>query len=149
MPGFLFDTNVWVALTFRAHPAHRLAREAFARASADRPACFCRSTEQSVLRLLTLGTLQRAYASEHFTNRVVAETLRQQQSDDRVNVIDREPAGTRELWLDLAARDTASPKVWMDAYLAAVAICGDLTLVTLDGDFKVWRTKGLVLELLA
>ena len=64
-------------------------------------------------------------------------------------MIDTEPPGTRELWLELAGRETASPKVWMDAYLAAFAICCDLTLVTLDRDFAAWTPKGLALELLS
>jgi uncharacterized protein len=33
-----------------------------------------------------------------------------------------EPPGIVALWHRLAGRDTASPKVWMDAYLAAFAI---------------------------
>jgi uncharacterized protein len=59
-----------------------------------------------------------------------------------------EPSGTAALWQRLATRDTASPKVWMDAYLAAFAITGGLRFVTLDGDFKSYRAEGLQLVLL-
>lgn len=149
MAGYLFDTNVWVALSFRTHPAHRLARGVFVRASESEPAWFCRSTEQSLLRLMTLGTIQRAYRAEHFTNRVVVETLRQLQINVRVKVMHLEPDGTRALWLELASLDSASPKVWMDAYLAACAIRGNLRLVTLDRDFRSWASQGLQLELLS
>jgi hypothetical protein len=34
-----------------------------------------------------------------------------------------EPEGTPELWLQLADAESTSPKVWMDAYLAAVLPC--------------------------
>lgn len=149
MPGSLFDTNVWIALSFRPHPAHHLARDAYVRASESEPAWFCRSTEQSLLRLMTTPTLQRAYQTEHFTNRIVVETLRQLQSVAAIRVLDSEPEGTRALWLELASLDSASPKVWMDAYLAAFAIRGGLRLVTLDRDFQSWIPKGLELELLA
>jgi predicted nucleic acid-binding protein len=59
-----------------------------------------------------------------------------------------EPPGTVPLWHRLADRDTASPKAWMDAYLAAFAICGALRLVTLDHDFKSFLPQGLDLDLL-
>lgn len=60
-----------------------------------------------------------------------------------------EPPGTVALWHQFAARDTASPKVWMDAYLAAFAIAGGLEFVTLDRDFKSYETHGLRLRFLA
>jgi predicted nucleic acid-binding protein len=63
-------------------------------------------------------------------------------------MIDSEPDGTRDLWHEFADLDSASPKVWMDACLAAFAVCGKLTLVTLDGDFAAHRDQGLDLRLL-
>jgi len=47
-----------------------------------------------------------------------------------------EPPGTPALWHRLASHDTASPKVWMDAYLAAFAIRGGVRMITLDQDFR-------------
>ena len=35
-------------------------------------------------------------------------------------------------WRKLAARDTASPKLWMDAYLAAFAMASGCRMVTTD-----------------
>ena len=40
----------------------------------------------------------------------------------------RRAAGTFALWRTFATRDTASPKVWMDAYLAAFSVAGKLAL---------------------
>ena len=59
-----------------------------------------------------------------------------------------EPPGVFGLWCTLAALDSASPKVWMDAYLAAFAIAGGLRMVTLDQDFKNFVPQGLNLHLL-
>ena len=59
-----------------------------------------------------------------------------------------EPPGTFAIWQRLASRDTASPKVWMDAYLAAFAIGGGLRMVTLDQDFRNFVPNGLKLALI-
>ena len=59
-----------------------------------------------------------------------------------------EPSGTRDLWLLLANRNTASPKLWMDAYLAAFAISGSLRFVTTDKAFYQFESQGLDLQLL-
>lgn len=59
-----------------------------------------------------------------------------------------EPTGIHALWLKLANRNTASPKVWLDAYLAAFAISGKLPLVTTDKDFRQYIPEGLDLQLL-
>jgi len=59
-----------------------------------------------------------------------------------------EPPGVFAQWRTLAALDSASPKVWMDAYLAAFALAGGLRLLTLDQDFKNFVPQGLNLVLL-
>lgn len=51
------------------------------------------------------------------------------------------------MWKQLAAGRQNSPKLWMDAYLAAFAITGDLTLVSTDRGFK--QSKELELVVLA
>jgi uncharacterized protein len=51
-------------------------------------------------------------------------------------------------WRTFTTRDTASPKVWIDAHLAAFAVAGKLRLVTLDRDFKNFVFQGLDLTLL-
>lgn len=147
MPGFLVDTSVWVAAAFLHHPAHRLAEAELSAATGQHPACFCRATQQSFLRLITTPSLLRQYGAEGFTNRGALAQYHALRSKLAVVEID-EPIGTVALWHRLAARDTASPKVWMDAYLAAFAITGGLRLVTLDRDFKSYEAHGLQLMLL-
>ena len=45
-------------------------------------------------------------------------------ADERIAFQSREPARLESLWRQLASRDTASPKLWMDAYLAGFARAG-------------------------
>ena len=60
-----------------------------------------------------------------------------------------EPAGVEGEWSQCAAVGRPSPKVWMDAYLAAFAITGGLNFVSLDKDFIRLQPRGLQLELLS
>jgi predicted nucleic acid-binding protein len=48
----------------------------------------------------------------------------------------------------LGAIEQAAPKRWMDAYLAAFAITADLSLISLDQDFRQFEPEGLRLQLL-
>lgn len=134
MPGSLVDTNVWIAALFSSHPAHVRAREVLAEATPAAPAVFCRATEQSFLRLATTPALLKVYGAEGLSNRDALVALRGFLALPQI-CRREEPPGIAEQWHRLADRDTASPKVWMDAYLAAFAIQGGLRLVTLDRDF--------------
>ncbi len=147
MRGSLFDTNVWIAAIFSTHPFHSRAQAALVERAAGNPAVFCRSTQQSFLRLASTETLLKAYGARGLTNRdalvALSDLLALRQVEDRP-----EPPGTVALWHRLATRDTASPKLWMDAYLAAFALSGGLSLVSLDHDFKSFEKQGLDLILL-
>jgi toxin-antitoxin system PIN domain toxin len=136
-----------VAAVFPKHPFHAPAQAALEAATAEEPAVFCRATQASFLRLITTPPLLREYAAEHVTNRTALAELQMLLSRAEITEMD-EPSGAAPLWHRLAARDTASPKVWMDAYLAAFAITADLRFVTLDGDFKSYEAQGLHLVLL-
>src|SRR5436309_901276 len=119
--AFLFDSSLWIALTFNAHPAHAAARKTFARASKAEPACFCRSTQQSFLRLISTPPILRAYGVSSMTNYDAVGTLHGMMANPAV-AYRAEPGEISSLWPEMADRPTASPKVWMDAYLAAFAI---------------------------
>ncbi|MFU8894311.1 MAG: TA system VapC family ribonuclease toxin [Luteolibacter sp.] len=144
----LFDSNVWLALTFSAHPHHALAKGIFAKASAENPACFCRATQQSFLRLATTPAILHAYGAEGFTNQNAAKLIQTLINLPAVHILD-EPTGLQSRWLDLAGIPSASPKVWMDAYLAAFAILHQTEFVTLDRDFQNLVKHGLRLRLLS
>lgn len=147
MPGILFDTNVWVAATFPTHEFHAASLATLNSTTPQSPAIFCRSTEQSFLRLVTSARIISRYGAEGMTNRDALFVLNLLLGRTHVREM-TEPADTFALWRQLAALDTASPKVWMDAYLAAFAIGGGLKLATLDIDFKTYESRGLQLVLL-
>lgn len=146
MPGSLFDTNVWIAAIFTTHPFHKLAQQFVQQATSAEPAVFCRSTQQNFLRLASTPALLKAYGAEGLTNRDALVALDALQALPQVCLRD-EPPGVSALWRAMASRATASPKVWMDAYLAAFAIGGGLRMVTLDADFKHFVPQGLSLVL--
>ncbi|MCW1923599.1 PIN domain-containing protein [Luteolibacter arcticus] len=145
---FLYDTNLWVALTMSEHPHHQTAHTVFANATTDRPACFCRSTQQGFLRLITTPVLLKEYKAVGFTN---ADALSVYAGLEKLPVVQMrsEPAGLEPLWHRLASLGSASPKVWMDAYLAAFAIGHGAELVTFDAGFKSFEKDGLKLRLLS
>ena len=147
MPGALFDTNVWLAALFTTHPFHTLAQQSLQQATPAQPALLCRATQQSFLRLASTPALLKVYGAEGLSNRDALVGLDALQVLVQVSWRD-EPPGTFALWRTFATRDTASPKVWMDAYLAAFAVAGKLRLVTLDRDFKNFVPQGLDLTLL-
>ena len=142
MPGSLIDINIWIAASFPTSPFHHQAQQALAGATPAAPAVFCRTTQQGFLRLASNPTLLKAYGAVGLTNRDALVAL--QAFLALPQVCEREePPGLVPLWHRLAARDTASPKVWMDAYLAAFAMNARLRLVTLDQDFKAFEAQGL------
>ena len=142
MRASLFDANVWVAAVFPSHPFYSHAQAALAATTESEPAIFCRATQNRFLRLITTPQLLRQYNSANMTNRVALSLLKTLLSRPEISEVD-EPPGTASLWYQLATRDADSPKVWMDAYLAAFAISGDLSFVTIDSDFKAYESHGL------
>ena len=147
MRGFLIDSNCWLAIAFDRHGSHRAAIEAISGTTAELPACFCRATEQSVLRLLSTTAIQAMYESPLITNEGAIRLLNEWHSEPNVTFVD-EPAGTRDCWFSLAICNTPSPKLWMDAYLAAFAISGQFRFVTNDKAFRQFESQGLDLQLL-
>ena len=144
----LYDANLWVALAFAAHPHHGIASRHFKDRDSAQPAAFCRVTQQAFLRLVSSPLIQRTYASLPITNATAWSKCQDLLALPQILWLD-EPAGVAALWQRLAAIPSASPKVWMDAYLAAFAIRHDVEFVTLDRDFKKFEKDGLKLQLLA
>lgn len=144
----LYDTNVCLALSFASHPCHGAAVAAFSAADSWHPAAFCRATQQSYLRLLTTPAIQATYGSRLISNE--AAWIKSQELLALPQVIWLgEPAGLEAEWKRAASMSTASPKVWMDAYLASLAMTAGIELVTADRDFQRFEKQGLKLVLLA
>jgi uncharacterized protein len=144
----LYDSNVWVAMTFASHPFHAKAHAEFSTATEVGAACFCRATQTSFLRLISTPSVQAHYGVQNLTNADALQIYARQLASPAVSYL-QEPNGTELLWHRLAALKSPSPKVWMDAYLAAFAISGGHRFVTTDKDFRNFVAHGLNLVLLA
>ena len=136
----LADSNIWLALTLSAHTFHDAAQAWLANESSPAVILFCRSTQQSYLRLATTKAIAAQYGIPPLTNAEAWMAYQGWLADSRIDYVD-EPVGVDASWKKFAERKTASPKLWMDAYLAAFAIAGGFQLVTTDKDFK--QFKGL------
>jgi uncharacterized protein len=143
----LCDSNVWLALSLSGHVHHDSARGWFDRVTEPASVLFCRATQQSYLRLLTNAAVLAPYGNVPLTNDKAWAAYQQLSADDRVGFRGDEPIDLEVRWKELACRRTASPKLWMDAYLAAYAIGAGCRMVTTDGAFK--QFAGLDLLLLA
>lgn len=143
----LFDSSVWVALSFATHPHHAAARQAFEALDSAHPVALCRVTQTSFLRLLTTPAVQAMYGSDVITNEHAWARCQELLSLPQVVWLS-EPPGIEEKWKRFACLPSASPKVWMDAYLAAFAMAAGLELVCLDKDFRNFERHGLALRML-
>lgn len=140
MPA-LVDANVWLPILVESHEHHAAATEWWS----ERPAatcCWCRPLQQTVLRLLTNRSVMGddTLAPDdawHVWEKLVC--------DERTAFLPMEPAGLDEAWRQHITGRTASPKLWMDAYLAAWAKTADLAFVTFDAGFKSYSLPDLQL----
>jgi toxin-antitoxin system PIN domain toxin len=142
----LCDSNVWLALALSKHVHHLAARNWLETVEEPRSIFFCRATQLAFLRLLTNPSVLGPYGNPPLKNRQAWKAYAALLADDRIALQAEEPAGLETRWKQMAVRGTASPKLWMDAYLAAFALAGGYRMVTTDAAFKQFR--GLDLELL-
>ena len=131
----LVDTNVWLALALSGHDHHASARDWVQTETNSGELLFCRSTQQSFLRLLTTAAIFKPFGNPVLTNAEAWGGYQGLLNDRRLGFA-QEPAGLEDCWKRLVLRDAASPKLWMDAYLAAFAISGGYQLVTTDQAFR-------------
>jgi toxin-antitoxin system PIN domain toxin len=132
----LCDANVWLALALSRHVHHGTTRRWFESVAEPRTILFCRATQQTLLRLLTNSSVLAPYGNPPLTNAEAWKAYEAFAADERVALLIDEPPQLESRWKQLATRDVASPKLWMDAYLAAFAIAGRLRLVTTDIAFR-------------
>lgn len=140
----LADHNFWLALVLSKHTHHPRAATWLESVTEEASLAFCRPTQQGLLRLLTTEAVLRPYG---VPARKMAEAWRIHDAlaaDDRVTFL-AEPAGVESGWRRLTAGGPASPKLWMDAYLAAFAEAAGCRLVTFDRGFLQFKGLDLVL----
>lgn len=140
----LCDSNVWLALALSKHSHHPIAREWLETVEEPESVLLCRATQQAFLRLLTNATVLGAYGNPPLTNHEAWSAYEALLTDDRIIFQGNEPAGVEAVWKKLAVRGTASPKLWMDAYLAAFALTARYQMVTTDAAFRQFRGLDLL-----
>jgi toxin-antitoxin system PIN domain toxin len=143
----LCDVNVWLALALSKHVHQPTARAWLDSVTQPQAILFCRATQQALLRLLTNASVLAPYGNPPLTNREAWSIYEAFAADDRIAMRADEPAGLQEQWKELAVRDTASPKLWMDAYLAAFALTAGCRMVTTDAGYR--QFPGLDLHVIA
>ncbi len=141
----LCDTNVWLALALSDHVHHRAAARWLDGIQSYGSVWLCRPTQMSLLRLLCTPSVLAPYGLAALSNRKALAVLDQFLEDDRIGLILEEPTGLEGLWRQFAGLPTPSPKIWMDAYLAAFALSGGFQFVTTDKAFHQFRGLDLVI----
>ena len=130
----LADSNVWIALAIPPHVFHSPAADWLGRVARSERIHFCRATQQSFLRLVTTDAVINPYGVAALTNDAAWKAFDRFFEDDRIAWA-QEPS-LEAKWKELTAGERATPKLWMDAYLAAFAIEGRYRFVTFDKGFK-------------
>jgi uncharacterized protein len=134
------DANVWLALIWERHAHATVARSWFERAEGEEFS-FCRFVQLTVLRLLTTPAVM---GPDVRTMAGAWELWDQILADDRVAFVP-EPDGLDARFRHYSRLDSASPKVWADAYLTAFVSVAGLKLVTFDRAFAERPVESLIL----
>src|SRR5687767_5498729 len=115
------DINVWFALAVEDHPHNPSATNWWNEESSL--VGFSRLTQLGLLRLLTTGS---AMGGSPLTNEEAWNVYDEFLADNRVRVFPELPA-LDDLFRSRSAMRQASPKLWLDAYLAAHAAANEAT----------------------
>jgi hypothetical protein len=111
---YLPDVNVWFALAVEEHQHHAAARRWWD--SVTGYLGFLRLTQIGLLRLLTSAA---PMGGKPLTNEQAWDVYDRFLTDDRVGTFAE--VGTDDLFRRYSGVAQASPKIWVDAYLAAYA----------------------------
>jgi toxin-antitoxin system PIN domain toxin len=133
---FLVDSSLWVALALEPHLHHKVARRWLEGVEQARSVLFCRATQQSFLRLTTTSALMAPHGLAPLSNEAAWGVYTALLADTRIWLQREEPEGLETRWQQFASRPSASPQLWMDAYLAAFAVAGGYRMVTTDRAFQ-------------
>lgn len=128
------DVNVWLALSYTAHPFHAAASAYWETVCADgTPLWFSRSTMMALVRLLVQPRLMGANA---MALHQAWGVYRQWLAAPGVGLLP-DPAGLDDAIARLLGSAAAPmpPRLWTDLCLAATAEAAGLRLVTFDADF--------------
>jgi uncharacterized protein len=128
----LADVNVLLALLDPLHSSHTRAIKWFDSLPGGSMLLLCRSTQTSLLRLLSTSAVMQG--------KPLPLKKAWQQVDALISTpgfgFAAETVGIEAVWRRLCQPFPASPKIVADAYLAAFAVEGDLSLATMDTGFR-------------
>jgi toxin-antitoxin system PIN domain toxin len=127
------DINVWLALSAPEHPHNRVARRWWRQH--DGLIAFVRQSQLGFLRLITTAA---AMDGKPLSMDEAWRVYDRFYDDDRVT-FSSEPADVERKFRKMAVGSTASPKLWADAWLLAIAEAAGGELVTFD---KALATRG-------
>lgn len=136
MTRHLCDVNVWLALLIDHHALAAPVTSWVETVEEPGSLLFCRATQQSLLRLLTTPAVFAAYGSSPLDNRQAWQVYETVLADQRVACVGTDPPRLDRYWRQFTDRPLASPRLWMDAYLAAFALAGGYAMVTTDSAFQ-------------
>jgi toxin-antitoxin system PIN domain toxin len=126
---------VWLALAIEHHQHHPAASAWLASVPSGDRVLFCRPTQLTFLRLVGSRSVLGAYGLEPLSNEAAWATFELFVEDERISLQWDEPAAVERFLKEFGLRSIASPKLWMDAYLAAFAAAAGATMVTADRGF--------------
>jgi toxin-antitoxin system PIN domain toxin len=121
------DVNVWVALALNDHTHHRSAWRWWEEDQSDVIA-FSRFTQLGLLRLLTTSAIMQGNPLSMRNAWAVYDDLAE---DERVGFV-AEPGNIERPFRKYSSTRFASPNLWADAYLAAMAQELSAALITFD-----------------
>lgn len=120
------DIDLWLAIATPEHDHARIARGWWAQETGA--IAFCRLTQLGFLRLMTTAAVMDG---KPLTMTEAWRVYDRLYDDDRVTFV-AEPPEVDKRFRERATGRTASPKVWADAWLLAVAHAAEGVLVTFD-----------------
>jgi toxin-antitoxin system PIN domain toxin len=140
--GDLPDVNVWLALSYAAHPFHARATAYWQEAcTTNTPLWFCRSTMLALVRLMAQSKVMGA----DVLSLPAAMAVYQQWLDTPAVGLLPEPLGLESHLQSFLGSDAAPlpSRLWTDACLAATAEAAGLRMVTFDQDFERFNLSRL------
>ena len=144
--GDLPDINVWLALAVQEHPHHQAALRYWATAQAERTRegaaaaragsgsrlWFCRVTMLGLVRLLCQP---KAVGPGALDTLAAWMLYAQYRALPHIGLLP-EPENCDDALRALVGSGPLPPRLWADAYLAALSLSAGLRLVTFDRDFE-------------
>ena len=129
------DASVLFPLLVQGHAAHETAMQWWQK-QADGTVGTCQLTRLAVLRLLSNRV---AMNGDPVKPKEALAAWQQLADDPRSMHVDLEPATHEHRFVALVAGREATPNLWTDAWLAALALSRDYELTTFDREFRSFR----------